>query len=266
MDDSGRGAGRTPVCRWRCECPLRLREPRAPSPVCGCPVGGLDEAARWRSGGRPTISCVDDQRSDPRERRRWLRVLDPVLTDEIRDAGALSCEELIQMAAHPLKGRASRATIEEWWEYAHRRCWLEQHRAGRYRLTSIGREELQVRREDVDGPDLAEWAKTIMRWTLAGGAIGAAVYLSGRYGTVWLALLVVCIVVALMLFIAAPIARSIDRPADRWAARHACDWLDGRPIRCWVRRHPAVRGEVRRLYPPDELRTVAASSPPASTG
>ena len=120
------------------------------------------------------------------------------------------------MAAHPLKGRASRATIEEWWEYAHRRCWLEQHVADRYRLTSIGREELRVRREDVDGPDLAEWAKTIVRWTLAGGAIGAAGYLSGKYGTVWLAVLGVCIAIALLLFIAAPFARLFDRPADRW--------------------------------------------------
>ncbi len=169
------------------------------------------------------------------------------------------------MAAHPLKDRASRATIEEWWEYAHRRCWLEQHVADRYRLTSIGREELRVRREDVDGPDLAEWAKTIVRWTLAGGAIGAAGYLSGKYGTVWLAVLGVCIAIALLLFIAAPFARLFDRPADRWAARHACGWLDGRPVRWWVRRHAAVEGEVRRLYPPDELRAAATSPPPVST-
>jgi len=90
---------------------------------------------------------VHHDRSDPRERRRWLRGLDFVLTDEIRDAGALSSEELMQMSAEPLRQQASRETIEEWWEYAQRRGWLEEHEAGRCRLTNLGREEVrEIRR------------------------------------------------------------------------------------------------------------------------
>ncbi len=199
-------------------------------------------------------------------RRRWLRVLDPVLTDEIRDAGALSCDELMQMAVHPLKDRASRATIEEWWEYAHRRSWLEKDQTGRCRLTSTGLEDLRTRREDLEGPDPAKLAKALMRWTLAGGAIAAAGYLSGRYGTVWIAVLAICITVALLLFIASPIVRAADRPTDRWAARRACDCLDGRRTKWWARQHPATTGEVRRLYESDEPRAAETSLTSASTG
>jgi len=57
--------------------------------------------------------------------------------------------------------------------------------------------------------------------------------------------------VALLFFIASPIVRAADRPMDRWIARHACDWLDGRRVRWWIRQHPAVEGEVRRLYASD---------------
>jgi hypothetical protein len=97
---------------------------------------------------------VDNQRSEPRERRRWLRFLDFVLTDEIREAGALSREELMKMSARPLRERASRETIEEWWEYAHRRNWLEEHGTGRWRMTSLGREEVREIRRRVSGPEI----------------------------------------------------------------------------------------------------------------
>jgi hypothetical protein len=188
-------------------------------------------------------------------RRRWLRFLDRVLTDEIRDAGAVSREELMEMAARPLDCLASRATIEEWWEYAHRRSWLEEHGTGRCRLTSTGRKDLRVHREYIEGPDPADWAKTLMGWTLAGGAIGAAGYLSGKSGKLWIAILAVCLIVALLLFVASPIARAADRPMDRWLARRACDCLDGRRGEWWRRRHPAVEGEVQRLYEADESKT-----------
>jgi hypothetical protein len=190
-------------------------------------------------------------RSDARERRRWLRFLDPVLTDEIRDAGAVSREELMEMAVRPLEGLASRTTIDEWWEYAHRRSWLEEHGADRCRLTRTGRKDLRVRRESVDGPDLAEWAKTLAGWTLAGGAIGAASYLSGKSGELWIAIVAVCLIAALLLFVASPVARAIDRPMDRWLARRACDCLDGRRAGWWRRGDPAVDGGVRRLYEGD---------------
>lgn len=201
---------------------------------------------------RTTISCVDDQHSDPRVRRRWLRVLDPVLTDEIRDAGALSCEDLMEMAKRRLDGRASRATIEEWWEYAHRRSWLEEHGTSRCRLSSIGRVDIRELRQRISGPDPADWARTLMRWALPAGAIGAAVLLSDKNLAIGLAIVALCVIVALMFFIAAPIARWVDGPMDRWVARLACDCLDGRRVRWWTRQHPAVEGEVRRLYEDDE--------------
>jgi hypothetical protein len=191
---------------------------------------------------------VHHDRSDPRERRRWLRGLDFVLTDEIRDAGALSCEELMEMATRPLGGRASRATIEEWWEYALRRSWLEEHGTGRWRLTSLGREEVREIRRSVSGPDPLEGAKAVTKWVLAGGAIGVAGYLSGKYGKLWILILAVCLTFALLLFIASPIVRATDRPMERWIARRACDCLDGRRVRLLIRRYPAVEGEVRRLY------------------
>lgn len=173
-------------------------------------------AARRSANLRTTISCVDDQHSDPRVRRRWLRVLDPVLTDEIRDAGALSCEDLMEMAKRPLDGRASRATIEEWWEYAHRRSWLEEHGTSRCQLSSIGRADMRELRQRISGPDPADWARTLMRWALPAGAIGAAVLLSDKNLAIGLAIVAVCVIVALMFFIAAPIARWADGPMDRW--------------------------------------------------
>ena len=62
-----------------------------------------------------------------------LRYLDLLLTDEMRDAGAVSLDELTEMADRPFHGGASRETIEEWWEFTRRRGWLEEHEAGRWR-------------------------------------------------------------------------------------------------------------------------------------
>jgi hypothetical protein len=187
------------------------------------------------------------QRSDPRARRDWLRFLDPILTDEIHDAGAVSCDELVDLPARPLKGRVSRETIGEWWEYAHRRGWLEECGADRCRLTAFARERLEARRQYVRSPDPSEWAKTLIRWVLPAGALGAVGYLSGRYGTAWIAAVLVCITVALMLFVIAPIVYAIDKPSDRWIARRACDWLDGRRVAWSIRPRPAVR-DFTRLY------------------
>jgi hypothetical protein len=203
------------------------------------------------------------RRSDPRERRGWLSFLDRVLTDEIRDAGALSCEELMQMAARPLEGRASRETIEEWWEYAHRRSWLEEHETGRWRLTSTARREAHRTRRRVLGPDPVEGAKAIVTWVLPAVTIGAVALLSGKYLTSWMAILVVCATIALSLLIVALVSRFVDPPMDRWIARRACDWLDGRRVVWWIPRLPEVKGEVRRLYHPDQ---PTAPETPASPG
>jgi hypothetical protein len=213
--------------------------------------GGVRTKSRVRIGiVRRSDAAGDEQaeqRSDPRRRRDWLRFLDPVLTDEIREAGALSCDELIELAARPLKGRVSRETVEEWWEYARRRGWLEEYGADRCRLTAFARERLEVRRQYVRSPDPSEWAKTLIRWTLPAGALGAAGYLSGRYGTAWIAVFTVCITIALMLFVIAPIVYAIDKPSDRWLARCACDWLDGRRVAWSIRPRPEVR-DFTRLY------------------
>lgn len=124
------------------------------------------------------------RRSDPWERRGWLRFLDPVLADEIRWAGALSCEELIDLAARPLDGRASRETIQEWWEYAWRRGWLVAHEADRFQLTDLARTEIQARRESLWQPNPFDWAKALAKWTLPAGAIGLAGYWTGKEGVV----------------------------------------------------------------------------------
>lgn len=212
--------------------------------------GLLTRRVRPRLLGRLRVAAVEQarQRSDPRLRRSWLRFLDPVLTDEIRDAGAISCDELLEMAARPLKERASRETIEEWWEYATRRGWLEECGADRCRLTAFARERLEARRQYVRSPDPSEWAKALVRWTLPAGALGAAGYLSDRYATAWLAVLMVCVTIALMLFVLAPVVYAVDKPSDRWLARRACDWLDGRRVRWSVPPRPAVCGNVDRLY------------------
>jgi hypothetical protein len=239
---------------------VRIRESEAPVTIACVDGDGRTEATE--SGGVLTSGRVRDrivrrsdaalveqakQRSDPRTRRDWLRLLDPVLTDEIRDAGALSCDELVEMAARPLKGQVSRETIEEWWEYAHRRGWLEEYDSRSRRLTSTAKADLHARRQRVAAPDPAEWAKTLLRWTVA-GVIGAATYLSGRYGAVWIAILIICVTVAVALFIASPIVRAFDRSSDRWLACRACDWLDGRRIALSISARSAVGGEVCRLY------------------
>jgi hypothetical protein len=187
------------------------------------------------------------RRSDPRSRRYWLRRLDLVLPDEMRDAGALSFAELEEMASDSLAGRASRETLEEWWEYARRRRWLEELDPGLWRLTDTAVRDLQTLRRRISSPDPMVGASAVMRWALAAGAVGAAALLSGRYLTIWVAILVVCAVVAGGLAIAAIVGKLSDPSSDRLVARWACDWLDGRSV-SWQIRRPAVVGVFDRLY------------------
>jgi peptidoglycan/LPS O-acetylase OafA/YrhL len=95
-----------------------------------------------------------------------------------------------------------------------------------------------------------------------GGAIGAASYLSGKSGELWIAIVAVCLIVAFLLLVASPIARAVDRPMDRWLARRACDCLDGQRAGWWRRGHPAVEGGVRRLYDGDAPTAPRDSLPP----
>jgi hypothetical protein len=210
-------------------------------------VSKLEESERPRT----TIPGVDNLRSDPRERRWMLRFLDLLLTDEMRDAGAVSLDELVEMADRPFHGLASRETIEEWWEYACRRSWLEEQEAGRWRVTGLGREELHERRRRASQPDPLAGARAVTKWVLAVGVVGVAGVLSDKYLTTEIAILVVCATIIVALLFVALIVWFVDPPLDRWIARRACDWLDGRRVGLWIRQLPAVEGEVRRLYEGD---------------
>lgn len=94
--------------------------------------------------------------------------------------------------------------------------------------------------------------------------IGAASLLRGKYLTTGLAILAVCAVIVLGLLMAALIVRLLDLPMDPWLARRACDWLDGRRVRWWIRQPPAVEGEVGRLYKEDDSIAPEASRPGAT--
>lgn len=100
--------------------------------------------------------------------------------------------------------------------------------------------------------------KALVRWALPTGVIGAAVLLNGHDLTIGVAIVVVCLTIALMFFIVAPAMRLIDRPMDRVIARRACDWLDGRRVGWSIPRLPAVGGDFRRLYQADNPKAPVA--------
>jgi hypothetical protein len=90
-------------------------------------------------------------------------------------------------------------------------------------------------------------AKAVVKWALPAGAVGAAGLLSGRYLTTGVAILVVCAMLAVSLMFAAIVGKLLDPPMDRWVARWACDWLDGRSVG-WQIWRPEADGMFRRLY------------------
>jgi len=190
-------------------------------------------------------------RSEPRKRRAWLGQLDPVLTAEILHAGTLRCAELVVLAQRPLKSRATPATVEEWWEYAYRRSWIEEHTSGRCRVTDRGREELEKLRQSTAAPDPAEMARALLRWLAPAVAVVVTAYLSNKHQEAAATILVIGIVVAVMLFIAAPFARLFDAPLDRSVARRACRWLEDEPVLFGARVEPGKRAD--RAYPPGEM-------------
>lgn len=178
---------------------------------------------------RETLTEADEQtrrRSDPRRRRRALRALDLLLADEMREAGAVSLDELVELADRPFGGRASRETIAEWWEYACRRGWLEEHAAGRSRVSGLGREELHEQRQRASQPDPLVGAKAVTKWVLAVGVVGAAGLLSNKHLTTELAILIICATIVL-----APahrgVAYEISRSANGSLDRSLCVRLAG---------------------------------------
>lgn len=170
-----------------------------------------------------------------------------MLGKELRDAGTLSCGELFEVSEKPLRGKASRATITEWWEYAYRRGWLEGHGPGRCRLTSTANDDLHVTHRREAGPDYIGWAKALLKWTAAAGLAGTAAVLSRPNVSTYGAVLGWVLATASALALGGLVTRPIYQWMNRHFARRACDWLDGRRLR--VPPLPAVDpGDVRRAY------------------
>lgn len=189
-------------------------------------------------------------RSDPRRRRVWLAQLDPILGEEILQAGAVSCEELVLLAERPLKNRGSPAAIEEWWEYAYRRSWIEEHTPERCRMTDVGREGLEKLRQSSAGTDPAELGKGLLKWIAPTGAVAVTAYLSNKQDGAVAAILLIGLAVAAMLFLAAPLVKLLGGPLDRSVARRACMWLEDRDLLLAKRMRPGSRAE--RVYAPGD--------------
>lgn len=191
-------------------------------------------------------------RSEVPARRYWLRFLDAPLTSEIRAAGSLDLDELVAAVPRILRcdeGRVKRQTIQEWWEYAKRRRWLEEV-GSLWALTERARKELQEEQERVNSPDPKHLASGLARWVIPTSLVGAAGLASGRYLVLQAAILVMAGVIIVGLLLAAATSRATDPSTDRWFARRACDWLEGQPIKLafGANRKPAG---FARLYTPN---------------
>jgi hypothetical protein len=200
-------------------------------------------------------------------RRYWLRFLDAPLAGEIRAAGALGFDELVDAVPRILRcdeGQVDRETIEEWWEYAKRRRWLEEV-GSLWALTERARKELQEKQERVKSPDPKHLASGLARWVIPTSLVAFAGLASGRYLVLESAILVMAGVIIVGLLLAAATSRATDPPTDRWLARGACDWLEGRRI--W----PALgtnRDQVdfTRLYDLDDQRRTYGAPEPSCAG
>lgn len=160
------------------------------------------------------------------------------------------------LAERALKQWGAAATIEEWWEYAYRRSWIEEHTPGRCRLTDTGRQGLEKLRQDSAGIDPAELAKGLLRWIAPTAAVVVTAYVSSRHDGTVAAILLIGIAVALMLFIAAPLVKLLDGPLDRLVARRACRWLEDEDL--WFARRAPAGSRAERVYGPGEATAPGA--------
>jgi hypothetical protein len=182
-------------------------------------------------------------------RRYWLKFLDAPLASEIRAAGALDFDELASAVPRILQcdeDRVHRETIQEWWEYSKRRRWLEPVES-LWGLTERAESDLRAEQERVNSPDTKRLAGNVSRWLIPGSLAGATGLLGAKYLSVDLAILAIAVVMIIGLLLAAATSRATDPSTDRWFARRACDWLEGRPVP-WAlgaNRHPA---DFTRLY------------------
>jgi hypothetical protein len=188
-------------------------------------------------------------RSEVPARRYWLQFLDAPLAGEIRAAGALDFDELVGAVSWILRcdeGQVHRETIHEWWEFAMRRRWLEPV-GPRWGLTERAENDLRAEEERVNSPDPKRLAGHVSRWVIPGSLGGATGLLGAKYLPIDLAILAIAVVVIVGLLLAEAFSRATDPSTNRWLARRACDWLEGRPIQLTfgANRKPA---DFTRLY------------------
>jgi hypothetical protein len=198
-------------------------------------------------------------RSEVPARRYWLQFLDAPLAREIRAAGALNFDELARAVPRILRcdeSRVNRETIQEWWEYSERRSWLEPV-GSLWRLSDRALGDLREEHERVNSPDPKHMASGLARWVIPTSLVGFAGLASGRYLVLEAAILVMAGVIVVGLLLAAATSRVTDSSMDRWFARRACDWLEGRrvPWAFGANRQPA---NFVRLY---DGRDTRMSSP-----
>lgn len=217
----------------------------------------LNAIAWWRR----TTASETRRRAAPRRRRSWLRDLDLVLCKELGDAGTLSCQELFEMAHTPLDGRASMATIAEWWEYTYRRGWLEEHGAGRCRLTQIADDGLRAAQRRESGPNYMTGARALMRWVAAAGLISTTAALTQKDLSIYISAVMWVVSIAGGLAILALLIRWTEPWMDRSNARSSCDLLEGRRMRFLFLLAPPIDGEPRRVYLDAELCAPGHAAP-----
>jgi hypothetical protein len=180
-------------------------------------------------------------RSEVPTRRYWLRFLDAPLASEIRAAGALDFDELVAEVPRILRrdvDHVHRETIHEWWDFAMRRRWLEPV-GPRWGLTERAEGDLRAEQERVNSPDPRRLAGGLARWVIPTSLVGFAGLASGRYLQLDAAILAMVGVIIVSLLLAEAFSRATDPSTNRWLARRACDWLEGRPV-------PWALGENRR--------------------
>jgi hypothetical protein len=211
-------------------------------------VPAEDSAGTWPDSMR-AILLGRVARSEVPARRYWLRFLDAPLTSEIRLAGALDFDELMAAVPRILRcdaSRVDRQTIQEWWEFAMRRRWFEQV-GPRWGLTERADKDLRTERERVNSPDPRRLAAGIARWVLPTGLAGAIGVISAKYLSIDLAIVATAVLIIIGLLLAAATSRATDPSMDRWFARRACDWLEGRPV-LWAFGANRESANFTRLY------------------
>jgi len=143
-------------------------------------------------------------------------------------------------------GRLSRETIQEWWEYSKRRRWLEPV-GSLWGLSEMGSRDLRAERERVNSPDPKRLASGVTRWVIPTSIVGFVGLAGGRYLVLEGAILVLAGAIIATLLLVAGALRILEPSVNRWFARRACDWLDGRPVR-WAFGTNHQPADFCRLY------------------